>query len=69
MMCENAYHESDEYRAKLCCKCERKLKEDDFFKERCPLVYWCPINERYENTADMFNCIYREKNNEKNDNR
>lgn len=60
MLCQYAYYESDEYRAKLCCNNERKIKEDNFFGELCPLVYWCPINERFENTKDMFRCIYRE---------
>ena len=68
MLCPNAYYESDEHRAKLCCKSERKLKEDTFMKDRCPLIYWCPISNKYENTMDMFYCTYREDNNEPDNN-
>ena len=69
MICENAYYPNGtgKNRERLRCKCEEVIN-DNFAQGKCPLIYWCPINERYENTADMFNCKYREKNDGKNDN-
>lgn len=61
MLCEYAYYETDSKRAKLCCSNPQKLAEDDLFKKRCPLIYWCTISERFENTADMLRCPYREE--------
>jgi hypothetical protein len=69
MICENAYYlnGTGENRERLHCKREEVIN-DDFTRGKCPLIYWCPISERYENTVDMFNCRYREKNDGKNDN-
>lgn len=66
MLCENAYYpnKTGENRERPCCLNEKVTD----FDGRCPLIYWCSISERYENTADMFNCKYREKNDGKNDN-
>lgn len=63
MFCENAYYPDGDETKKLNCKSKKKLEEDDFFKERCPLIYYCTITERIENTADMFGCPYRENKN------
>lgn len=57
MLCENAYYPGNE--EKPNCMCERKLKEDDYFNEKCPLIYYCTINERFEQTTEMFGCKYR----------
>lgn len=57
MLCENAYYENSDKLSKLLCKNEKNTD----FNGKCPLIYWCKINERYENTVDMFDCIYREK--------
>ena len=64
MICEYSYYPDGNEKLKPNCKCEEKLKEDTYFKEKCPLIYLCRINERYEQTTDMFNCTYR--NNAKN---
>lgn len=64
MLCENAYYKTEEYRAKLYCRCKKKCDEDELFRDICPLIYWCPISERFENTKDMLRCIYREKTDE-----
>lgn len=65
MICENAYYlnGTGENRERLRCKCEDVIN-DGVTRGECPLIYWCPINERYENTTDMFDCIYREVNND-----
>ena len=31
------------------------------FNGKCPLIYWCQVSEKFENTSDMFGCPYREK--------
>jgi len=59
MLCEYAYYLTDDKSEKPCCNNQKKLAEDDYFKEKCPLIYYCSISERYENTTDMFNCKYR----------
>lgn len=64
MLCEYAYYESEEPRSKLCCSNEQKLKEDQVFKKRCPLLYFCTISQRYENTDEFIHCTYREKKDE-----
>ena len=56
MLCENAYYVGE----KVHCRNEKKSDEDPIFKTKCPFVYYCTIDEKYENTADMFDCIYRE---------
>lgn len=63
MICEKAYYpnETGENRERLYCKDERVTD----FDGKCPLIYWCTISEKYENTEDMFNCIYRNKNNDR----
>ncbi len=62
MLCEKAYYPNGtgENREKPSCKDER-VKE---LGGKCPLIYWCPIDEKFENTADMFNCKFREVNND-----
>ena len=59
MLCEKAYYlnKTGKSREKLYCKDERVTD----FGGKCPLVYWCSINERFENTTDMFNCVYRKE--------
>lgn len=61
MLCEYAYYKTDKKSEKPCCNNKQKLLDDDVFKERCPLIYYCSISERFENTTDMFNCKYRGK--------
>ena len=61
MFCEYAYYPNGDETKKLNCSNEQKLKEDKMFKDRCPLIYFCNVTERYENTTDMFNCFYRGK--------
>lgn len=63
MICENSYYPNNNEKLKPCCKSEQKLK-DDLFGERCPLIYYCRISERFEQTADMFECKYRRKEDE-----
>lgn len=65
MLCENAYYKSDKRTEKPCCNVEQKIKDDDMFKDRCPFIYWCSIDERFENTIDISGCKYREKNNDR----
>lgn len=59
MLCEYAYYKTESQQERPCCNNKYKLEEDNFFKEKCPLVYYCTINERFENTSDMFKCKYR----------
>jgi hypothetical protein len=64
MFCENAYYPGGNEKGRLHCKSARKAAEDTMTKDKCPLIYYCRINQRFENTADMFNCQYREKKND-----
>ena len=59
MICEKSFYPNGtgENRERLYCSDER-VKE---FNGKCPLIYWCPVSEKFENTSDMFNCPYREK--------
>lgn len=59
MICEKAYYKNGtgEGRERLYCTDERVAE----FDGKCPLIYWCNITERYENTPDMMKCIYRGK--------
>lgn len=57
MLCENAYYPNGNEKEKPNC---RKMKETEYFKGKCPLIYYCTINERFEQTTDMFGCKYRE---------
>lgn len=59
MICEYSYYPEGNEKKKPCCKNERKLAEDDYFKDRCPLIYYCTINERFEQSTSMFGCKYR----------
>lgn len=68
MLCENAYYREGDKRKRLYCKSMRKAAEDTITKDKCPLIYYCRINQRFENTTDMFDCRYREINGEKNNN-
>ena len=63
MLCEKAYYPNGtgENREKLCCKDERNTNMGG----RCPLIYWCKVSEKYENTTDMFDCVFREKNDDR----
>ena len=63
MLCEYAYYENDSKRARLNCNNEKKMAEDKTFKDRCPFSYYCNISERFENSTDMFKCIFREASN------
>lgn len=62
MLCEKAYYPNGtgENREKLHCKDERNDMDGI-----CPLIYWCKISEKYENTTDMFDCVFREKNDDR----
>lgn len=66
MICENAYYSNknkmSDNRERLYCKDERVTE----FGGKCPLVYWCTVSERFENTVDMFNCQYRKGENDDN---
>ena len=66
MLCENAFYpnKTGENRERPHCKCKEVI-DDDITKGKCPLIYWCPISEKFENTTYMFNCIYREVNNDR----
>ena len=59
MICPNAYYETELPRAKLNCKVIEKETGDKPFGNHCPFIYWCNISERFENTADIANCIKR----------
>lgn len=59
MKCEFSYYPMGNEKEKPNCCHKTKIREDKFFKEKCPLIYWCPINERYEQTFDLFGCKYR----------
>lgn len=52
MICENAYYKDD---GKLYCK----VHDDPTFNDRCPLIYYCTISNRFENIADYADCPYR----------
>ena len=58
MFCEKAYYPNNtgENRERLYCSDERVTE----FNGKCPFVYWCHLSERFENTADAMECIYRE---------
>ena len=64
MICEKAYYPNGDETKKLNCRSKLKIQEDTLFKERCPLIYYCAISERFENTTDMFDCKYREAKND-----
>lgn len=64
MLCENAYYPGGDESKRLFCRNETKAKEDTMTGEKCPLIYYCKVNERFENTVDMFECRYREKEND-----
>ena len=57
MICEKAYYrnKTGENREKLYCMDKRVVD----FEGKCPLIYWCPVSEKFENTIDMFGCPYR----------
>lgn len=63
MDCEYSYYPNGDGsgKEKPCCKNKKKIEEDNCFKDKCPLIYYCTIDERFEQTADMFNCRYRRK--------
>lgn len=58
MLCEKAYYpnKTGENRERVYCSDERAT---DFFDGICPLVYYCTISEKFENTTGMFNCKFR----------
>lgn len=59
MICENAYYKPGEDRP--YCKSKRKSEEDEVFKDKCPLIFWCSMARRYENTGRAVDCIYRKE--------
>ena len=59
MLCEKAYYPNGDETKKPCCTSKEKEAEDECFKNQCPLIYFCNINERFEQTIDMFECKYR----------
>lgn len=61
MLCNNAYYPNitGENRERLYCINQAVI--DGFSKGKCPLVYWCPVSERFENTPDCLDCIYRKE--------
>lgn len=63
MICEKAYYpnKTGENRERVYCSDERVKA----FGGKCPLVYWCAISEKFENTTDMFSCIYRSDKNDR----
>lgn len=55
MLCPNArYNEI----GRLECTSKEKLENDKVFRERCPLVYWCGVRNRFENTANFVQCMF-----------
>lgn len=58
MICENSYYPKGNEELKPNCK---YLMNDDYFKGKCPLIYYCTITQRFEQTAQMFDCKYRDK--------
>lgn len=59
MICENSYYPDDSNTCKPLCKNSEKMKNDHIFHDKCPLIYYCTISKRFEQTADMFGCPYR----------
>lgn len=61
MICERAYYPNGtgEHRERLFCECQEV--KNGFSKGKCPLVYWCNVSERFENTPEFFDCIYRKE--------
>ena len=55
MICENAYYED----GRLCCK----VMNDEVFGDKCPLIYYCTITGKFENTDDFLECKYRKETN------
>ena len=55
MYCENAYYED----GRLCCK----VMNDEVFGDKCPLIYYCTITGKFENTDDFLECKYRKETN------
>lgn len=68
MLCEKAYYPNGtgENHERVYCSDSRVTS----FEGKCPLVYWCAISEKFENTTGMFECTYRKDGgNGENDNR
>lgn len=59
MICENAYYKSGEDRP--YCKNKHKEEDDSVLKGKCPLIYWCPMENRFVNTGQALDCIYRKE--------
>ena len=59
MLCEKAYYPNGtgEHRERVYCSDKRVAAT--VFDGKCPLVYWCTVSEKFENTTDMFNCKFR----------
>lgn len=61
MICENAYYLESEKKP----RCKNIKDDNNSFGNKCPLIYFCPITDQYENTSAMFKCVYREGKNGK----
>lgn len=63
MLCNKAYYPNGtgENRERIMCS----NKNNTAFGGKCPFIYWCNIDEKYENTADIINCIYKEERNDR----
>ena len=59
MTCEYSRYPDGDKTEKPVCTNEKKIAEDDYFGNKCPLIYYCTINERFEQTSDMLTCKYR----------
>lgn len=61
MLCEKAIYKGEGQFEKPVCASARKASEDMLFGDKCPLIYYCRVNERFEQTEDMLTCPYREE--------
>lgn len=60
MLCEYAYYPTNDKWEKPLCSNPKKIAEDKYFGNKCPLIYWCPIAGRFENT-DISGCEFRKQ--------
>ena len=60
MICENSKYTGAGRLEKPVCTNPKKAIEDNVFGCKCPIIYYCPINDRFEQTEQMLHCPYRE---------
>jgi len=61
MLCENGYYPNGTGENRKPLYCSNPKSKEDMFKGKCPFVYWCQVDRKFENTADMFECVFRER--------